>query len=269
MKKIITICIAAFLVLTLGACKSRGNTDDKTIKIGATPRPHAEILNVVKDLLAKEGYTLEIVEFNDYVLPNTAVESGELDANFFQHVPYMEDFNANNGTHIVSVGGVHYEPMGLFGGKSKSLDSIPDGALVLVPNDTTNEARALLLLQDNGLIKLKDGVGLTATVLDIVENPHNLNVKEVEAAQAARSLNDADFAVLNGNYALQVGLTLNDALKAESADSVAAKTYTNVLSVKDGNQNSAKIQALYKALTSKEVKEFIEKTYSGEVVPSF
>ena len=269
MKKLITILTAVLLCVTFAACSSKGSTDEKTIKVGASPTPHAEILEVAKELLAKEGYTLEIKEFNDYVLPNTAVEDGELDANYFQHVPYMEDFNKQNGTHIVSVGGVHYEPMGVFGGKTKTLADLPDGGQVLVPNDTTNEARALLLLQDIGLIKLKENAGLTATVLDITENPHNLTVTEVEAAQAARSLQDADLAVLNGNYALQVGLTLNDALAAEGADSLAAKTYANVLSVKAGNENLDKIQALYKALTSPEVKKFIEEKYSGEVVPSF
>ena len=246
-----------------------GDSADKTITVGASPTPHAEILNAVKDDLAKEGYTLEVTEFSDYVQPNTAVENGELDANYFQHINYLDTFNKENGTHLKSVGYVHYEPFGLYAGKSKSLDDIKDGATVAVPNDTTNEARALLLLQQEGIITLKDGAGVTATTKDITANPHNIKFKELEAAQVSRSLDDVDYAVINGNYALQADLKVSDALATESSEGEAAQQYGNVLVVKDGNENEEKIQALYKALTSETAKTFINDTYNGAVVPLF
>ena len=241
----------------------------ETIKVGASITPHAEILAQVKDKLAEEGYDLEIVEYNDYVLPNTALEDGELDANFFQHQPYLDDFNAENGTHLVSVAAVHFEPFGLYAGKTSSLDELKEGASVAVPNDTTNEARALLLLEAQGLIKLKEDAGLSATVLDIVENPLNLEIKEIEAAQLVRSLPDVDIAAINGNYAAEGGLNVADAIAVEASDSLAADTYANVIAVKEGNEDSAKTKALVDAVLSDDVKTYINDTYGNAVIPVF
>lgn len=241
----------------------------ETIKVGASITPHAEILAQVKDKLAEEGYDLEIVEYNDYVLPNTALEDGELDANFFQHQPYLDDFNAENGTHLVSVAAVHFEPFGLYAGKTASLDELKEGASVAVPNDTTNEARALLLLEAQGLIKLKEDAGLSATVLDIVENPLNLEIKEIEAAQLVRSLPDVDIAAINGNYAAEGGLNVADAIAVEASDSLAADTYANVIAVKEGNEDSAKTKALVDAVLSDDVKTYINDTYGNAVIPVF
>lgn len=239
-----------------------------TITIGASPTPHAEILNkVVKDILAKEGYTLVVKEFTDYVQPNLALESKELDANYFQHKPYLDDFNKQKGTHITSLGPVHYEPFGIYGGKTKALADLKDGATIAVPNDTTNEARALLLLQDNGILKLKDGAGITATQKDIAENPKHIKFQEIEAAQLARAINDVDLAVINGNYAISGGLKVSEALAVEKDTSLAAKTYANVVAVRQGDENREDLKALYKALTSKEVQDYITKTYAGAVVP--
>lgn len=246
-----------------------GASADKTIKVGASPTPHAEILNAVKDELANDGYTLEVVEYNDYVLPNTALEDGDLDANYFQHITYLDNFNEENGTHLVSAGAIHFEPFGLYAGKTTSLDDLADGATVAVPNDTTNEARALLLLEQEGLITLKDGAGLNATVLDIEDNPKNLQIEEVEAAQLPRVLQDVDIAAINGNYALGAGLKVSDALAVESDEGEAAKAYGNVVAVKEGNENTEKTQALIKALTSDTAREYIESTYDGSVVPLF
>ena len=244
--------------------------ETKKIVIGASPSPHADILKVAKKELKKEGYELEIKEYSDYVQPNTALESGDLDANYFQHKPYLDDFNKKKKTHLVSAGMIHYEPFGIFPGKTKTLKDLKKGATVAVPNDTTNEARALLLLQDQGLIKLKDGAGLTATKKDIVENKKDLAIKEIEAAQIPRSLKDVDIAVVNGNYALQAGLKVNkDALATEDADSVGAKTYGNIVAVKKGNEKSAAIKALIKALKSDTVKKYINDKYDGAVVPLF
>ncbi|MCI8539698.1 MAG: ABC transporter substrate-binding protein [Oscillospiraceae bacterium] len=243
--------------------------DGTTIKIGATPAPHVEILEVVRDLLAEEGITLDIVEFNDYILPNTAVEDGSLDANYFQHITYMNDFNTENGTHLAAVADVHYEPFGLYAGKTASLDALADGAKIAVPNDTTNEARALLLLEQEGLITLKEGAGITATKADIAENPKNLDIVELEASQVPSRLADVDLAVINGNYALGAGLKVSDALAVESADGAAATAYVNVLTVKEGKENDPAIQALVRALLSDEVKEFITNTYEGAVVAVF
>lgn len=243
--------------------------DDKVIKVGASVTPHAEILEQVKDTLAEQGYTLEIVEYNDYVLPNTALEAGDLDANFFQHQPYLDDFNAENGTHLVSVAKVHFEPFGIYAGKTDSLDALQDGAKVAVPNDTTNEARALLLLEAQGLIKLKEDAGLTATVLDIEENPKNLEIQEIEAAQLVRSLPDVDIACINGNYAAEGGLDVADAIAVEASDSLAAETYGNVIAVKEGNEDSAKTKALVDAVLSDKVKQYIQETYGNAVVPVF
>ena len=244
--------------------------ETKKIVIGASPSPHADILKVAKKELKKEGYELEIKEYSDYVQPNTALESGDLDANYFQHKPYLDDFNKKKKTHLVSAGMIHYEPFGIFPGKTKILKDLKKGATVAVPNDTTNEARALLLLQDQGLIKLKDGAGLTATKKDIVENKKDLAIKEIEAAQIPRSLKDVDIAVVNGNYALQAGLKVNkDALATEDADSVGAKTYGNIVAVKKGNEKLAATKALIKALKSDTVKKYINDKYDGAVVPLF
>jgi len=244
--------------------------ETKKIVIGASPSPHADILKVAKKELKKEGYELEIKEYSDYVQPNTALESGDLDANYFQHKPYLDDFNKKKKTHLVSAGMIHYEPFGIFPGKTKTLKDLKKGATVAVPNDTTNEARALLLLQDQGLIKLKDGAGLTATKKDIVENKKDLAIKEIEAAQIPRSLKDVDIAVVNGNYALQAGLKVNkDALATEDADSVGAKTYGNIVAVKKGNEKSAATKALIKVLKSDTVKKYINDKYDGAVVPLF
>ncbi len=241
----------------------------EVIKVGASITPHAEILRSVSDDLEKQGYKLEVVEYNDYIIPNTALESGELDANYIQHLPYLEDFNKENGTHIVSVADIHYEPFGIYAGKSDSLKDLKDGAVIAIPNDTTNEARALLLLQDQGLIKLKENAGLTATVKDIAENPKNLDIKELEAAQVPKALPDVDVAAINTNYALEAGLKLSDALAAEEADSLAAKTYANIIAVKEGNEKEAKIKALIDAVKSEKVKKFINDEYEGAVVPVF
>lgn len=250
------------------------STDKKLteIVVGATVEPHATILNseAVKKSLEEQGFSIKVVEYTDYVQPNIATQDGELDANFFQHVPYLDDFNKNNGTNLVSVAKVHFEPLGLYPGKSASIDAIPDGGQIAVPNDTSNEARALLLLQDAGLIKLKDGVGLSATIKDIVENPKKLDIVEIEAAQTARALQDVDAAVINGNYALEADLSASeDALITEATDSEGATTYANVIVVKEGNEESDKTKALIKAVTSEESKKFIEDQWKGAVVPMF
>ena len=237
------------------------------IRVGAGVTPHAEILREIQDDLEEKGYALEVVEYNDYVLPNTALEDGDLDANYFQHKPYLDDFNAENGTHIVGVANVHFEPLGIYAGKTKSLDDLKDGAEVAVPNDTTNEARALLLLEQEGLIKLKEKAGLQATILDIQENPLNLKIKELEAAQVARAVSDVDIACINGNYAIEAGL--EEAIALESAESEAAETYANLIAVKEGNEDTEKTQALVEAVLSKKVKDFIMDNYKGAVVPVF
>ena len=279
MKKFLAFALAVMTLVGVAACgkkkedKVSGSSEVKkpvTIKVGASVTPHAEILGVAKELLAKEGYTLEIVEFNDYVLPNTSVEDGELDANYFQHRKYLADFNEENDTHLVEVVPVHYEPFGIYAGKTKSLEELADGAKIAVPNDGTNEGRALLLLEAQGLIKLKENVGFTATKLDIVENPKNLEIQELDAAQLVRALGDVDLAVINGNYAIQGGLNAGkDALAVEDKDSEATQTYANVLAVKEGHEKDAGILALAKALQSEEVKKFIEENYDGAVIPMF
>ena len=237
------------------------------IKIGATPSPHAEILGAAKDALKKKGVEIEIVTYNDYVQPNIATDEGQIDANYFQHQPYLDDFNKENNTHVVSVGKIHYEPFGIYAGKSKDLKNIQDGAKIAVPNDTTNEARALLLLEANGIIKLKDGAGLTATKQDIVENPHNVEIYEVEAAQIPRSLDSVAFACMNGNFAIQANYKPSEALAAEKSDSEAAQTYANIIAVAEKNKDAAWAKTLVEVLTSKEIQDFINKKYEGGVVP--
>ena len=284
-KKVLATVLAT--VLTVGAlagCGSKSDdttknnapdtqtadasTDSKgTIKVAASPTPHAEILNEAKKLLADEGWDLEIKEFEDYVQPNLVVESGEFDANYFQHEPYLDSFNEENNTHLVNAGGIHYEPFGIYPGSKKDLKDIAEGDDIAVPNDTTNEARALLLLQDNGIIKLKKGAGLKATVNDIAENPYKVNIVELEAAQVARAT-DAAYVVLNGNYALEAGFSVGqDALAYEKSDSEAAQTYVNIIAVEEGHENDEGIQALVKVLKSDEIKKFIEDKYDGAVVP--
>ena len=242
--------------------------DKGTITVAASPTPHAEILQEAAKLLAEQGWTLEVTEFEDYVQPNLVVESGEFDANYFQHIPYLENFNEEKGTHLVNAGGIHYEPFGIYPGTKTSLDDIADGDVIAVPNDTTNEARALLLLEANGIIKLKADAGLTATVNDIEENPYNVKIQELEAAQVSRVVGEVAYVVLNGNYALEAGFSVGqDALAYETSDSEAAQTYVNVIAVKEGNEESEGIKALVEVLKSDEIKQFIEDTYDGAVVP--
>ena len=238
------------------------------ISVAASPTPHAEILAAAADLLAKEGWTLKVTEFEDYVQPNLVVDSGEIDANYFQHVPYLDDFNEENGTSLVAVGGIHYEPFGIYPGTKSELSDLAEGDVIAVPNDTTNEARALLLLQDNGIITLADGAGLKATVKDITDNPNNIKIQELEAAQVSRVKDEVAFVVLNGNYALEAGFSVaHDAVAYETSDSEAAQTYVNVLVVKEGNENEEGIQALVNVLKSEEIKQYIIDNYDGAVVP--
>nr|MDD6335471.1 MetQ/NlpA family ABC transporter substrate-binding protein [bacterium] len=268
MKKYVSILLAALLAtFAFAGC---GKKSDTTIKVGASITPHAEILEQVKPILAEKGYTLEIVEFDDYVQPNLAVESGDLDANYFQHQPYLDNFNDERKTHLVSIAGIHYEPFALYAGKGKSLDDIQDGTIISVPNDGSNEARALYLLESLGLITLKENVGFTATVLDIATYNKKITIKELDAAQLTRTLPDVDFAIINGNYALQAGLKVStDALAVEDKDSVAAKTYTNILVVKEGNEKNPALLALAEALQSDTIRDYINQTYNGSVIPTF
>ena len=268
MKKTIAIILALVLALSLAACG--GKADDKTITVAASPTPHAEILKVAAEVLAKDGWTLEIKEYTDYVQPNLVVDDGELDANYFQHVPYLDTFNADNGTKLVSVAMIHYEPFGIYAGTKSAIADLAEGDKIAVPNDGSNRARALLLLEQEGIIKLKEGVGMDATDLDIVENPLNLEIFQMEAAQIANVRDSVALAVINGNYALQAGLNAGtDALAVEDAESISATTYANVLVVKEGNENTVKTLALISALMSEEVKAYINETYSGAVVPIF
>lgn len=253
-----------------GADTEQAASDEEltVIKVAASATPHAEILEQVKPILKEQGYDLQITIFDDYVLPNNVVESGEFDANYFQHIPYLNQFNEEQGTHLVNAGGIHYEPFGIYSGTKTDLADLASGDVIAVPNDTTNEARALLLLQANGIITLKDGVGLEATVNDIVENPYGVTIQELEAAQVPRVREEVAFVVLNGNYALQAGLSVaKDAIAYESSDSEAAQTYVNIVAVKEGNENSEKTQALVQALTSEEIRQYIRDTYDGAVIP--
>lgn len=238
------------------------------ISVAASTTPHAEILAVAAGILAKEGWTLKVTEFEDYVQPNLVVDSGEIDANYFQHIPYLDDFNKEKGTSLVAVGGIHYEPFGIYPGTKSDLSALAEGDVIAVPNDTTNEARALLLLQDNGIITLADGVGLEATVKDITDNPKNIKIQELEAAQVSRVKGEVAFVVLNGNYALEAGFSVaRDAVAYETSDSEAAQTYVNVLVVKEGNENEEGIQALVNVLKSDEIKQYMIDHYDGAVVP--
>ena len=268
MKKIIAIALVLVMALSLAACG--GTADEKTITIAASATPHAEILAVAKEVLAADGWTLEIVEYADYVVPNTVVDDGEMDANYFQHQPYLDTFNAENGTKLVSVAAIHYEPFGIYTGTKSAIDGLAEGDKIAVPNDGSNRARALLLLEAEGLIVLKEGVGMEATVLDIVENPIGLEIVEMEAAQIAGVRDSVALAVINGNYALLAGLNVSkDAIASEDAASVSAQTYANILVVKEGNENTEKTKALIAALQSDAVRSYIESTFPGSVVPCF
>ena len=268
--------LALVLVLALGiftACGGSGDSgaasEDKTIKVAASPTPHAEVLNSVADALAADGWTLEVIEFDDYVQPNVATTEGDVDANYFQHIPYLDQYNDENGTDLVAVGNVHYEAMGAYKGTKDSFDALEDGDKIGVPNDVTNEARALQLLAANGVITLKDGVGLEATKTDIVDNPKNVEIVELEAATIPASLPDLAVGVINANYALGAELTTADAVAYEAEDSEAAETYVNVIVVNAGNENSEKTQALVKAIQTDAVKDFILSEYNGAVQPKF
>ena len=268
MKKVFAIVLCLALVLSLGACAKKA--EDKTITVAASPTPHAEILKVAGEVLAKDGWTLKVTEYPDYVVPNTVVEDGEMDANYFQHQPYLDTFNAEQKTHLVSVAQIHYEPFGIYPGTKSSIADLADGDKIAIPNDGSNRARALLLLEANGVLKLKEGVGMEATVLDITEKSVDVDVVEMEAAQIAGVRDSVALAVINGNYALNAGLNAGkDAIATEDAASVSAQTYANIVVVKEGNEKSEKTQALVKALTSQEVKDYINNTYSGAVVPIF
>ena len=265
MKNILKIALVLALALGFAACSAKDEKkDEMTIRVGATPVPHAEILEVVKTLLKKDGYTLEIVEFTDYVTPNIAVEEGDLDANFFQHVPYMTEFNKNKNTNLVKTVNVHIEPMGVYSRSIKDLKDLKDGDAVAVPNDPTNESRALMILQKEGLITLNEDA--LKTVQSILTNPLNLQIKELDAPQLPRVLDEVAAAVINTNYALIAGLNpLEDAIAIESKDS----PYANIVAIKKGNENTLKIKALNKAINSDEVKNFIREKYKGAILEAF
>lgn len=271
LRKIITFGIAATFALAIFAgCVSseEGTTDEATkITVGASITPHSEILEQAKPILAEEGIELEIVQIEDVVTPNTGVVEGTLDANFFQHQPYLDDFNEENGTDLVSIGAVHYEPFGIYPGKTKSLEDLPDGAVVAVPNNVTNEARALLLLQQEGIITLNEDAGVLASVNDIVDNPKNIEFSEIDPAQIVRALPDVDIAVINGNYALEGGLSVDDALATEASDGLAAQTYKNIVATKSENAENPALLKLVEVLQSEEIQNYISETYGGSVVP--
>lgn len=289
MKKILALALSAVLCIgLLAGCGAESGTPSaqptadasaapsgsgelETLTVGATSTPHGEILEAVRGELADLGYDLDVVIFNDYVQPNTALADGDLDANYFQHEPYLIQFNAERGTDLVSAGAIHYEPMGIYPGSKTSLDELAEGDAIAIPNDGSNETRALLLLQDLGYITLTDGVNASsnATIQDIVDNPLNLQITEMNAENIPHILPDVAFGIINGNYALQAGLTGNDALASEDADSDAAQTYANIVACRNGDENSDKIQALITALTSETCREYIESTYNGAVVPIF
>ena len=286
-KKLLALLLGLTLCLSLAACGGDSAADSGaadtgaaeeggdsgetvTLTVAASPTPHAVILEQCVPILAEQGIDLVINQYSDYVVPNTAVEDGDEDANYFQHLPYLEEFNETRGTHLVSVAGVHIEPMGIYAGKTTSLEEIPDGAVIAVPNDATNEGRALLLLQDLGLIELKEDAGLEATPNDITSNPKNLEFKELEAAMLPQTIEEVDLSIINSNYALQAGLNpTTDALASEDPESDAAQAYTNIIAVKEGNENNEAIKALVAALQSDEVREFIESNYNGSVLPMF
>lgn len=284
MKKFLALMLSLGLALSLAACNGGDqqtpgggqnpdadtpdspNVEAAVLKVGATPVPHAELLEQVKPILAEQGIDLQIIEYNDYVVPNTAVEEGSNDANFFQHAPYLEDFNAKNNTHLVNAGGIHIEPMGIYPGKTTALDALPDGASVAIPNDATNEGRALLLLQAQGLITLKEDAGLEATPNDIAENPKNLTFQELEAAMLPNTVSEVDLSIINSNYALDAGFNpVEDSLAIEDSQS----PYVNIIAVKEGRENDGAIVALVNALQSEAIRTYINDNYKGAVVPAF
>ncbi len=270
MKKVLILALALVLLASVFSGFAAASDDLTPIVVGASPTPHAEILAQIAEPLKEAGYELEVIEFTDYIQPNLALDSGELDANYFQHQPYLDDFNEKNGTKLSGVAAIHYEPFGIYPGKTATLEDLADKAKVAVPNDPTNEARALLLLEAQGLIKLNEEAGLEATIRDIEENPKDLDIIEIEAAQLARSLPDVDIAVINGNYAIQAGLNAStDAIAVEAKDSLAAETFANVIAVREADEQSDKTKALIAALETDEVKKFIDDTYQGAVIASF
>lgn len=270
MKKLLSFVGSVICCFSVAACGKEWSPlsdNETTIRVAASVTPHAEILKAAEPLFKEKGYTLVIKEYTDYIQPNLATEDGDVDANFFQHTPYLDEFNEKQHTHLVSVGKVHYEPLAIYKGAKSSLSELKDKDTILVPNDTTNEARALLLLQEAGLITLKENVGLEATKKDIISNPHQYNIVEMEAAQVALNRQDASLAVVNGNYALQAGLKDEDAIQYESSSGIAAQTYANVLVVREGNHTHKAIEALYEILVSKEIQDFIKNKYKGSVIP--
>lgn len=268
MKKLISVLVAAaLLALCLAGCGA--GSDRKTITVGASSTPHAEILEQVKATLAEQGYDLQIKVYDDYVMPNTATEDGELDANYFQHQPYLTEFNEENGTHLVSIAAIHYEPYGIYAGTAASLDKLKEGDKIAVPNDATNEARALQLLAANGLIELDPDAGLEATVKSITANPKNFDIVEMEAALITTVMDEFGVAVVNGNYAIEAGLRVSEALAVEDKDSEAANTFANILVVKEGNEENEGLKALAAALQTEAVRTYIENTYDGAVVAKF
>lgn len=274
-----TLTALSLLAVLLAACgaaaspqatpaPAEAGAEPLRLRVGVSPVPHGDILRFINDTLAPAaGLQIEIVEFTDYVQPNLALDTGDLDANYFQHVPYLEDFNAGNGLQIVSVAAVHIEPLGIYSSQLSSLDEVQDGALVAIPNDATNAGRALNLLAANGLLTLKDGVGYAATLTDIVDNPKGLDIRELEAAQLVRSLEDTALSVINGNYALEAGLVpAEDALALESGEN---NPYANILAVNSGRENDPAVLLLVQLLTSPEIKQFILEQYNGSVIPAF
>lgn len=272
MKKLTALLLTGVLAVSvLSGCGAPGKSASGKggkITVAASATPHAEILEQAKPLLAEQGYELEVTIFDDYVQPNNVVESEEFDANYFQHIPYLNEFNEEQGTHLVNAGGIHYEPFGIYPGTKSDLSQLADGDEIAVPNDTTNEARALLLLEANGVLKLKDGAGLTATVNDIESYSKQIKIVELQAESVKEAIPDAAFVVLNGNYALEAGLSVGkDSLAYEAQDSEAAATYVNVIAVKEGHENDDKIKALVDVLKSDAIVKYINDTYDGAVVP--
>lgn len=272
-KKIITVALTATLAFSMVACgkaqaaSSTSDTSATVIKVGANITPHSEILEQAKPLLAEKGITLEIVQLEDSITPNTGVIEGSLDANYFQHVPYLEQFNAENGSDLVSIGAIHYEPFGIYAGKTTELADLPDGALVAVPNNVTNEARALLLLAQEGIISLSENAGINATVEDITENTKNIQFKELAPEQLVAALPDVDVAVINGNYAIEGGLHVSQALAVEANDGLAAVTYGNIIATSPAKENDAALKTLVEVLQSEAISKYITDTYDGAVVP--
>ena len=266
-KKVYIAVLTLIIALALTACGKNEKKDEKTIKVGANIVPHAEILEYVKPILKEKGITLEIVQLEDSITPNTGVIEGSLDANYFQHVPYLDQFNKENGSSLVSIGAIHYEPFGIYAGRTKDLKDLPDNAIVAVPNNVTNEARALLLLAQEGIITLKDGAGITATIADIATNPKNIQFKELAPEQLVAALPDVDVAVINGNYAIEGGLHVSQALAVEANDGLAAQTYGNIIATSAANKDKEALKTLVEVLQSEDVKKFIEGKYDGAVVP--